>query len=133
VFSHLANGVLLYAIFYGVAWLLMAKAGLLTQVAINREVAWPAAVEEGLLPFLVSAVSSFLSHAGLRLTLKRLRLRLSADEATASQVFLGVVTVLSFAGALARMFDGTGGTWLTPVGVVLGAWTGVAIRRRVPI
>lgn len=140
--SHLANGVLIYAIFHGVVWLLVLKGGLAAQlglVPVHGEL--PGPVSLVLIPLLVSAASSFLAHAGLRLALKRLRLRLSGDESTASRVFMGVLALLSLGGALARLLDFADGPWnngpfahgewMTPLAVIVGAWGGVALRRRV--
>lgn len=140
--SHLANGVLIYAIFYGVVWLFMLKLGLVAHLGLvpsGGELPDPVALV--LVPLLLSAASSFLAHAGLRLTLKRLRLRLSGDESTASRVFMGVLTLLSLGGALARLLDFADGPWnngpfahgewMTPLAVIVGAWGGVALRRRV--
>ena len=139
VFSHLANGVLIYAIFYGVIWLLVLKGGLAAQMEVVPTGGdLPPLVATMMLPFLVSTISAFLAHAALRLTLKRMRLRLSGDESTASRVFIAVLTLLALTGSIGRLFDMAEGPlaygqWLTPLAVVLGAWAGVAIRRRIAI
>jgi len=131
--SHVANGVLLYALFYGLVWLLLTKGSLLAHVtAPHPGGTMPALLGALVIPFLVSAFAAFTAHAGLRLALKRLRLKLSSPESVASRFFLGVLTVLAFSGAL-TLFDSLDTLWYTPVMIVAGAWTGVALRRRIPI
>lgn len=142
--SHLANGVLIYAIFYGMVWLLVLKGGLVAQLGLlpgTGDV--PVVISFLLLPFLVSTASAFLAHAALRLTLRRMRLRLSGDESTASRVFMGVLTLLALGGGMARLFDiadgpwtsgfFSSGEWMTPLAVIAGAWAGVALRQRVAL
>ncbi len=131
IFSHLANGVLLYAIFYALVWLLMLKAGAVMSVAWGDGV--PDLVDGALVPFLMSTLAAFLAHAGLRLTLKRLRLRLSTPESTASSVFLGVLTLLAFTGVMGEIFETPDSVWWSPLCVIVGAWVGAAIRRRLPL
>lgn len=131
--SHIANGVLIYAIFYGFAWLLAVKGGLVAQVAFASTDGVPDSINTVVLPFLASGLAALLAQTGLRLTLKRLRLRLSTSEHAASYVFIGVLTLLSFTGGLTRIFETPDSTVLTQVAIVLGAWLGVAIRRRIPI
>ncbi|MFC7333921.1 hypothetical protein [Rhodocista pekingensis] len=132
-FSHIANGVLLYAIFYALCWALVVKTALLLPVYEQGDSLW-ARLDSLLMPFATSMLAAFLAHAGLRLTLKRLKLRLSTSESSASLVFLGVLTVLSFGGALGHVFEGPesgpGTDVVTPLSIVLGAWAGVAWRRR---
>ncbi len=131
--SHIANGVLIYAIFYGIAWVLAVKGGLVAQVAFGSTDGVPDSVNTVLVPFLASGLAALIAQAGLRLTLKRLRLRLSTSEQSATYVFMGVLTVLSFTGGLTRVFETPDSTLMTQVAIVLGAWLGVAIRRRIPI
>lgn len=130
-FSHFANGVLLYAIFYAFLWLLMLKAGALMTAAWGDGV--PDLIDGALVPFAMSALAAFLAHAGLRLTLKRLRLRLSTPEATASSIFLAVLTVLAFSGVMGEIFQTSESVWWSPLCVIFGAWVGAAIRRRLPL
>lgn len=131
--SHIANGVLIYAIFYGIAWVLAVKGGLLLQVACGSTDGMPDSVNTVVVPFLTAALSALLAQAGLRLTLKRLRLRLSTSEQSASYVFMGVLTLLSLTGGMTRVFETPDSTLMTQVAIILGAWVGVAIRRRIPI
>ncbi|WP_075769666.1 hypothetical protein [Aerophototrophica crusticola] len=126
-----ANGVLIYAIFYGVLWVLAVKVGLLAQVALRWLDGIPDLVEGVLAPMGLSFLAAFLAHAGLRLTLKHLRLKLSVPEANASWVFLAVLTLLAFSGGFGRFFDTPETMPLTAPAIVLGAWGGVALRRRV--
>lgn len=128
-----ANGALIYAIFYALVWVLALKGGLLTDVAWGARDRVPSAVETILLPFAVSAIAAFLAQVGLRLVLKRLRLRLSTTESSASFVFMGLLTVLSLVGGLARLFDLDETFLPTEAAVVVGAWCGVTLRRRVAI
>lgn len=131
--SHIANGVLLYAIFYALCWALVVKTALLLPVYEVGDGVW-ARLDTLLMPFATSMLAAFLAHAGLRLTLKRFRLRLSTSESSASLVFLGVLTVLAFGGALGHVFEGPEAgpdpDFVTPLSVVFGAWAGVAWRRR---
>lgn len=108
----------------------MLKGGLLLQVALRWVDGVPDLVEGVLLPFLMSITAAFLAHAGLRLTLRRLKLRLSTEESSASLVFLGVLTLLAFAGAMDRLVDTPERLPWTAPALVLGAWIGVLLRRR---
>ncbi|WP_029011968.1 hypothetical protein [Niveispirillum irakense] len=131
MFSHFANGVLIYAIFYALLWLLMLKTGALLAATMGDGV--PDLVEGALIPFVLSALAAFLAHAGLRVTLKRLRLKLSTPEATASSVFLGVLTLFAFSGIMGEIFQTPESVWWSPLCVIFGAWVGAAIRRRLPL
>lgn len=132
--SHIANGVLIYAIFCGLAWLLATKGDLLTQIALGSGTdGLPAFVDVAAVPFLASAAAAFLAQAGLRLALRKLRLRLSTSEQAASYMFMAVLTVLSFGGGPTRIFEAPESTLWSQAAIVTGAWIGVTIRRRVPM
>lgn len=134
-FDHIANGLLLYVIFYAFVWLLIAKGGFVAQAAAGPVIErFPAMLTVVVVPFLASTMSAFLAHAGLRWTLKRLRLRLSTSESAASRVFLILLALFAFTGLLFDPFDGLDGrATLTHAMILAGAWTGIALRRRVPI
>ncbi|HZH25900.1 MAG TPA: hypothetical protein VEY95_01845 [Azospirillaceae bacterium] len=137
-FDHVANGVLLFVIFHGLIRLMTAKGGMLADAAVGW---WPALADldtswlltDAGVPFLCSALAAFVAHAGLRWVLKRLRLRLSAGEQEASAVFMGVVGLFAVAGIAFDWHSGLEFKWLTHLAVVLGAWAGIAARRRVRI
>lgn len=128
-----ANGLLIYVLFYAVVWLLIAKVGLIAKLALGTRESLPGFLEDGVLPFLISALAAFLAHAGLRWTMKRLRLRLSTSESSASSAFLTVLTVFSLSGVLFHLYEGLADNRLSELLIVVGAWTGVALRRRVAI
>jgi len=128
----LSNGVLLFVIFSGMVWLFTTKGEVLFDRAF-ADGGLPWFVSEGVLPFVGAVLSALATHAGLRTLLKRLRLRLSTDEYPASIVFLIVVGLFAVAGGLLDWREGIDRYWLTHLSVVIGAWAGVALRRRLRI
>ncbi|HYE48081.1 MAG TPA: hypothetical protein VEB20_00710 [Azospirillaceae bacterium] len=133
VLSQLANGVLLYAIFYGFAWVMFMKGSILAHMACIEPDGVPDLVNGALVPLVLSALAAFMAHAGLRLTLKRLRLRLSTSEIAASRAFLGVLTLFAFTGTLTRLFDMPESHLVTPLAIIAGGWIGAMLRRRVAL
>lgn len=131
-FDHLANGVLIYLLFSGIAWILATK-GLAVVQHATPDVELPWAVTGAVLPFLASAGASLAALAGLRWVLKRLRLRLSREEQPASAAFLGVVMAFAIGGAALELHAGEGLPLVTEASVVFGAWAGVMMRRRLRI
>jgi hypothetical protein len=129
-FDVLSNGVLLFVIFSAMASLIIGKGETLMDRAFEGEgLHW--LVGECVLPFLAAVLSAFATHAGLRALLRRLRLRLSTDEYPASIVFLIVVGLFAVGATMLDWREGIERDWLTHLSVVMGAWAGVVLRRRI--
>jgi hypothetical protein len=131
-FDHLANGVLIYVLFSAMVWALATKGPMVVGLALP-ELVLPAVVAEAVLPFLAAAVAALAALAGLRWGLKRMRLRLSREEQPASAAFLGVVMAFAVGGAALDWHAGEGLPLATEAAVVVGAWAGVMLRRRIRI
>jgi len=131
--SQLANGVLIYAIFHGLLWLLAVKGGVSLHGEGGPRDGTPDPFRATVLPFAASALAAFLAHAGLRLILRRLGLRLSTSEASASLAFLGVLAVLALSGMPGGLFEAPDNSLQTPLALIAGAWLGVMVRRRIAL
>ncbi len=132
-FNALANGLLIFLVFYALIWLFAFKVGLMIEVAFGTVGGWPAFLERTFLPLPISALASFLAHVGLRFGLKWFRLRLSTSELAASNTFLGLVTVLVALGTAVELADHGPHGLIGQLLIVVGAWFGVLMRRRIAI
>jgi hypothetical protein len=131
--STIANGALIYAIFHGVVGLLAVKGGLLSRAPVWGEGGPPELVAAILIPFIVSLLGSFMAQAGLRLTLKRLRLALAGSEASASIVFFVLVTIMSVLGMPKPVFSAVDPADPMVLAIVVGAGFGILWRRRIAL
>jgi hypothetical protein len=131
IVSPLADGALLYALFYGALWIFLFKVSAILTVLLADGV--PDLLEGAFLPFALSFLAAFVAHVGLRLALLRLRRRLASSESAASLAFLALLTASALFGFMGDWLVLPDSFWWSPVCVVSGAWAGALLRRRVSL
>ena len=135
--NTLANGMLLYVLFV-ILYRLFVIEQPPTVTLGGYVIVFPHFLSDSIFTFVASGLSAFAVLAGVRLGLRRLRLRLSTTENAATTVFLVLVllcTLHDFAQDVLLWLE-TGESGLTSfihLLAVAGAVTGVALRRRVAL